>query len=340
MKTTLAVLLLTGATLFAGDVPPREPFPSDYKPQPCAPSAEAVCDSFPMRKITNYASAFRGFDIDSAWVDAHWEEMRQAFLPLCGKMGNCFTVAQNDWVFCLDMQRTAMLATCDRYPAGSRDRDQCTMFATTYFIGLGAKTELHENAQKCAAETAAGERTLEVWMTPETIGPDFNGKLTMHAIDAETRIPVRARFSIDSPGSLRSTEGPVPTTGYESIWEPTLKRVPNANGHRDVIVPTATFEAKGYQPFTLRMPMTVSKMIVEMSPRADELRRGINTVTITARDAETGKPVEARVMAGEYVLGETNKPLQIEISRGRKRPEIWVTSLYDRYSDVVVARGE
>lgn len=345
MKTLFAVLLLAGASFFAADAsaadaPARERFPSDYKPQPCAPTAEAVCESFPLRKLTDYAVAFRGFDLESEWVDKHWNEMREAFLPICAKMGNCFTVAQNDWVYCLDIQRDEMLATCDRYPAGSEDREQCTMFAMTYYIGLGAKTELHREAQNCIAGTAAEERTLEVWMTPQTIGPDFDGKLTIYAVDAETRIPVRARYSIDGPGELRSTEGPIPTAGYTAIWKPQLKRVPNAEGHQDVVVPTATLEAKGYKPYTLTMPMAVSKMIVEMSPAAHQLKRGKNSVTITARDSETGKPVEARVMAGEYVLGDTNKPLELEIARGKKRPEIWVTSLYDRYSDVIVAPAQ
>jgi hypothetical protein len=77
-------------------------------------------------------------------------------------------------------------------------------------------------------------------------------------------------------------------------------------------------------------------MKVEMKPA--KLRRGKNIVTITAVDSVTGKPVEARVMGGERVLGKTNQPFEIEITG--KRPEIWVTNLYDRYSDVVVAPAD
>ncbi|HYI08209.1 MAG TPA: hypothetical protein VEK57_03980 [Thermoanaerobaculia bacterium] len=341
MKTLLAVLLLAGASLFAAGAPKREVFPSDYTPQSCAPSAEAVCESFPMRKITEFAAAFRRFDIDGKWVDDHGEEMRQAFLPLCGKIGHCYTVAQNDSVFCWDLALDDFMATCNRFPAGSRDFDQCTMFAKTYYIGLGAKLDLHKQTQSCAAQTpSAGERTLTYWMTPETIGPEYNGKLTIYAFDAETKLPVKANVSMDSLSELRYTQGPVTTAGYMLLWEGKPKRVPNAEGHRDVIAPTVKLEAKGYQPLTFEMPMTIPKMILEMTPAANRLKRGKNSLTITARDAETGKPVEARVMAGDIVLGDTNKPLELEIARGEKRPEIWVTSLFDRYSDVVVAPAQ
>lgn len=339
MKIQLAVLLLIGATLSAGDTPRREVFPSDYKPQPCAAPAEAVCESFAKYKLTDYATAFRRFDIDGKWVDAHWDEMRATFRPICAKMGNCFTVPGNDWVWCLDLMRDDMLATCNRFPAGSRDRDQCTMFAMTYFIGLGAKTKLHAEAQSCAAKNPLpGDRTLEVWMSPSTIGPDYNGKLAVYAIDAETRIPVRAVLSIDGLGVLRSTEGPIPTAGYPVLWEAKLKRVPNANGRRDVVAPTATLTAPGFKTYTLTMPIDVPKVIVEMTPA--KLERGKNIVTITARDAASGKPVEMRVMGGELVLGDTNEPFELEIARGQKRPEIWVTSLYDAYSDAVLLPAE
>jgi hypothetical protein len=77
----------------------------------------------------------------------------------------------------------------------------------------------------------------------------------------------------------------------------------------------------------------VPVMKAEMKPA--KLRRGKNRVTITAVDSVTGKPVEARVMGGERVLGKTNEPFELEITG--KQPEIWITNLYDRYSDVVVA---
>jgi hypothetical protein len=67
-----------------------------------------------------------------------------------------------------------------------------------------------------------------------------------------------------------------------------------------------------------------------------KLHPGKNRVTVTARDAESGKPVEGRVMAGELVAGDTDQLLEIEVPRRGKAPEIWVTSLFDAYGDVVV----
>jgi hypothetical protein len=75
-----------------------------------------------------------------------------------------------------------------------------------------------------------------------------------------------------------------------------------------------------------------------MTPSPDQLKPGKNIITVTARDAATGKPVEARVMAEDMAVGETNKPFELQLTRRDKRPEIWVTSLFDRYSDVVVAK--
>jgi hypothetical protein len=117
-----------------------------------------------------------------------------------------------------------------------------------------------------------------------------------------------------------------------------LTRIPNANGHRDVAAPEVRVEAPGYRTVTFRLPVDVPQMSVEMTPSLKKLKPGKNTVTIVARDTATGQPVEARVMGGGYtVLGKTNEPFELELVRGQKRPEIWVTSLYDRYSDVVVA---
>lgn len=81
-------------------------------------------------------------------------------------------------------------------------------------------------------------------------------------------------------------------------------------------------------------------MTVKMDPDPSELAPGTHTVTISAHDAATGEPVEARIMGGHHVLGKTNVPFELTIAKGEKRPEIWVTSLYDRYDDVVVAAAE
>ncbi|HUR79951.1 MAG TPA: hypothetical protein VM733_04255, partial [Thermoanaerobaculia bacterium] len=128
----------------------------------------------------------------------------------------------------------------------------------------------------------------------------------------------------------------LPTTFYKVPWKPQPFRVSNAQGHRDVVAPEVRIEAPGYKTASFRLPMTVGSMKVSMKPA--KLKRGRNSVTITATDSMTGKPVEARVMAGQLVAGKTNQPFELEITG--KRPEIWVTNLYDRYSDVVVLPAE
>ncbi|HEX8617804.1 MAG TPA: hypothetical protein VF911_09495, partial [Thermoanaerobaculia bacterium] len=308
MKKALALLLLIAGSAFAQTTPLRDKFPSDYKPSPCAADADAVCESFPQHKFTQFATAFRGFDMHQEWVDEHWDEMRAAFKPYCAKMGNCFTVKDNDWVYCLDLLRTDFIKECDRFPAGTKDRDQCTMFAVTYYVGLGAKTKLHAAAQSCMAkQPQPATRTLAAFVEPEKISIIHNGKFTVHAYDAETHIPVRAFMSIES-GTLKSLEGSTPKTGYANEWKARLKRVPNAQGHKDVVAPVVTLEAPGYEKLTFAMPIDVPTMTVEITPSPDQWKVGMNVITVTARDAATGKPVFGRVMAEDMVLGETNKP--------------------------------
>jgi hypothetical protein len=339
-KTLLLVMLLTFPALAQSPSAIREAFPSDYTPSPCAADTAAVCKSFAMEKMSSYGATFRGFDMRQEWVNEHWDEMTKAFTPLCTKIANCFTVKVNDWVYCLDIMREDFIGTCNRFPADSEDRRQCTMFAMTYYIGLGAKTQLHKASQDCiAANPTTGERKLEAWIQPQTFAFDFHDLMTVFAYDAETHIPVRALVTIDA-GTLRSTEGPVSTAGYATKWRAGLKNVTNAQGHRDLVGPTMTLTATGYQPLTIPMPVEVPKAIVEMTPPAAELKPGTNNITVTARDAATGKPAELRVMAGDRVVGKTNTPLQLELMPGKKRPEIWVTSLYHRYSDVVVAQAQ
>ena len=339
MKRVLAIFLLAATSLF-GQSPKREVFPADYKPSPCAPDSATMCASFDRTRLARYATAFRTYDIEGEWLDAHWDEMGTVFAPLCTKMGSCYTVPGNDPIFCVDIMRDDFLNSCDRFPAGSHDFDQCKKFAMTYFLGLGLKTDTFNAAQACgkAAQPAnASLRTMEAWIDQEHLPVDFDGDLIVSAYDSETHIPIRAGYTIDA-GELISSEGPSATGGYAAEWKSKLKRVPNAEGHRDAVPPAMTLQFPGYQPLTLTLPIATPKMLVELSPAASALKRGKNTLTVTARDSITGKPVEARVMAGDRPLGPTNKPLELELERGEKVPEIWVTSLYDRYSDVVAAK--
>lgn len=338
MKKALLLLLL--ATSALADGPAREVFPSDYTPSPCASDPEAVCKSFPASRMSQGGAVYRGFQLRQDWVFAHWDEMMTAYRPFCAKMASCFTIKDNDWVFCLDLMRQDFLDVCNRFPEGSDDREQCKMFAITYYIGLGGKSDLHAKAQECITnETATGERKLEAWITPETFALDFKGPITVYAYDAETHIPVRARLDIDG-GKTLSTEGPISTAGYPTVWTSGFARVATPEGHREFITPTATLTATGYQPLTFPIAIEVPKLIVEMTPSADQLKPGINTINVTTRDAATGKPVEMRVMAHDLVLGNSNGPVTLELKRGQKRPELWLTSLYDRYSDVVLAKAQ
>ena len=337
MKTTLAILLFATFPLFA-EPAGRDPFPSDYTPSPCAPDSGAVCETFAKQNYLTFGAQFRGFALDRKWIDEHWDEMRTAFLPICGKIANCFTIPGNPSTFCIDLARDEFQVPCERFERGTRDHDQCSMFATTQVIGLGIKKQLHQEAQSCATKAATGEtRRLEAWTSPSRITSDFDGRLRIFAIDAESRIPVRARIASDGPGRFRSTEGPVPTAAAILEWNPRLKRVPNEEGHTNVVRPSFTLQADGYEPLTIPAPIEIRAMVVEMDPSPAQLRPGKNVVTITTRDSVTGQLVEARVMAGAMIAGETNMPIELVIERGKGIPEIWVTSLFDRYSDVVVS---
>jgi hypothetical protein len=52
----------------------------------------------------------------------------------------------------------------------------------------------------------------------------------------------------------------------------------------------------------------------------------------------TGQAAEMRVMAGSTPVGRTNEPFVLELPTGPSRPEIWITSLFHRYGDVVVVQ--
>jgi hypothetical protein len=332
----LLILLFLATAAVAENAPPTT-YPQDFTPHPCAPDAAAVCEAVPAGQIAARGTTFRGYDIHQEWIDAHYDEMVQAFRPLCAKAGSCFTNKNNDWVYCLDMVREDFLAQCDRFSVGSPDRDQCTMFAMTYYVALGAKTKLHDEARRCVAKQppATEERTLEAWFTRPSFTANFEGELLIHAIDAETRLPVRAKLSIDSEAPLRSTEGPVPTTGYPSRWKARMARVKTENGRRELAAPTVTVTAEGYKPLALKMPIAVPMLVAEMTPK--QLKRGKNKFTVTVRDAETGKTMRGRVMAGDLAIGETDQPLELTVAAGEKVPQIWVMSLYDKYGDVVVS---
>jgi hypothetical protein len=340
MKTILAILLLASPALSAEA--PREVFPSDYKPHPCA-SAE-LCGGFSRAELMRYAAQFRGFNLDPRWLRTHWSQLEATFKPLCGKIATCFATPGNSEGFCTDILRPAFEESANRFSRESYDWDQWTMTALSYYlIELAHFPPKYREAQACAAELPAARepRKLETWFHPRDFGPGYKGLVTFFAIDSETRVPVMGKVSFEGQ-RVFPVESPDGTamTGFEVKWPAVLNRVPNpVTGHEDLVVPLVTIEASGYEPVTMQLPVVIPSLEVSMSPEPSRLRPGMNTIMVNARDATSGAPVEMRVMADDLVLGDTNQPLTIEIPTGGKRPEIWLTSLFDRYSDVVVAPG-
>ncbi len=341
MTRKLALLLVLALPALAQT---RQPYPDDYKASPCA-NAAPVCKSFPKSGFADVAMK-RGWDISADWVFAHWDQMTEALAPSCAKIAACFAVPGNTFQFCNDVLSDEVYnTTCTKlFPEGP-DRQKCEYFVRTYLVGHDHNSRPPwQKIQDCAKTqtVASGDRTLVWWMVPATIGPDYTGKFTVYAYDSETHIPVRARVHLDVPEIIYapdSVDGQ-PTAYTPVPWKAKFVRVPNAQGHRDVAPPLMHLEAQGYTPVTHQLVMNVPVMNVTMTPEPSKLKRGKNTVTITATDAATGAPVEARVMGGTAVLGKTNVPFELEIAKGTKRPEIWVTSLYDRYSDIIVAPAE
>jgi hypothetical protein len=338
MRKFFLLFLLAPALL--GQPAERKWFPDDYKTSPCA-MPDKVCKSFNKSQQSAIASE-RGYDIGQEWVDKHWDELMADIGPICNKIATCFATPGNDYLFCNDVTLDETLAKCSRY-TDPEDSKRCIWFLNVFMHGHDRKSLPEwEEMQACAKEHPGDgkERTMETWLEPATFGPDFKGKWVIHALDSETRVPIQAHLRIQSKDTIYDEDVPdgTPTANYPVKWKPKLWRVPNANGHRDVVAPQVFIEKEGYRTETITFPLDVPSMTVEMVPAT--LKRGKNTITISAKDTTTGEPVEARVMGGQTVLGKTNVPFELEIAKGEKRPEIWVTSLYDRYSDVVVVAAE
>jgi hypothetical protein len=346
MKKALVLLMLAAAGTTAFAARPtigNQPFPDDYVPHPCAPAA--ACASLSKAEVVDVGAAMRGYSLKEEWVDEHWDEMVALIQPSCRKLATCYATQGNQSLFCMDLMFPVFWGLCDRYPKDSEMYEQCSMFMRIYSLRADLKDkQTWQEAQACAVEKTprTGTRPMKVWMSPETIGDGYDGKFTVYALDPETKVPIQALVAI-SDGSRLSARAPggKPWTNYEIRWPVKFVRATNAAGHIDLVPPSITVTAEGYEPVTLTLPAQPRKAIVEMTPPAAKLKRGRNSVTVNARDAATGKPVELRVMLGENtILGDTNKPLELELKKGEKRPEIWATSLFNIYSDVVIAPAE
>lgn len=343
MRKLLGLLVLLAPALLAETTPekaPPTPFPADYQRSPCAP--KKACRPVPQSTFAEIA-ALRGSDIGQEWVDAHWTELVAAIAPACERIATCFTVAGNDHLFCNDIATEEITPVCSRYPDGSEDRKKCVAFTAVYMASVDSNSlPLWTEAQACAKAaqtTAPAQRTLKYWMSPGQLDLNKPATYRVYTLDSVTGVSVLAKLLIDSKQPIYAEDSPdgTPTSFYKVPWKPSLIRVPNARGRRDLVAPKVRIVAQGYREETFMLPVAIPVMKVNMNPPAKKLKRGKNTVTITARDAATGQPVEARVMGDSLVLGKTNEPFELVLARGKKQPEIWVTSLYDRYQDVVVA---
>lgn len=339
MRSTLAalILLLAGSVALAQE---RSPFPADYTPHPCAAD---TCKSFERGRFTSFARSLLGFTMDDAWLRKYWDEMIVAFQPICAKASSCFAVHNASFQFCNDAVMPEFRATCNRFPKNSYDWNQCTMFVETWALGRdGMSPDMWRQAQACSKEkTPFAARNVEpiVWVSPARLPRGYSDYIRIYALDPDTKLPVPAVVTIEKQ-NIFAPANPTgrPGSYYPFKWPVKFNRVPNAQGHRDLVPPMVTVAADGYKPVQFPMPIEVPKVVVEMTPPADVLKKpGRHTVMVKAHDAETKEPVELRIMLGDQIAGDSNKPFEIEIKRGQKRPEIWATSLFERYSDVVIA---
>jgi len=343
MHRIIAVLFLSFFALSLQAVTPHV-FPDDYKQSPCV--VKEVCASFERSAISGAGAAMQSYTLlRQKWITAHWDKLMSDIKPYCAKLATCYATPGNTSMFCNDVVLTTMMSVCDQYPAKSDDHDQCFMLMRSYSTGIDLKAwGTWEEAQACGKANIppnAPPRQLDLVMIPKTIPPDFDGKILIHAFDKETHVPIKATISVEGETLYtRETPDGVLTTSYRFPWKTQLRRTSKSGGHSEYAPPMVTITREGYETITFPMPVEMRKLAVTMTPSIDKLKRGANTVTITAVDPVTKKPVDARVMIGERDFAEANQPFELELKRGEKRPEIWVRSSFERYDDVVVAPAE
>ena len=349
MKSLIsATLFLTASTLFAGVfVPPspRPPYPDDYKPAACAP---VPCDSFDIDDLRSAAFRFLGLSVNTAWFTDHQADMLKLVTPFCQKRNTCIATPGNGHMFCDDLVMPEVRVACDKlYPRATKptDWEQCSVWVETWALGVTQRSLAPwRAAQECAKPAAVmHQQTPDVWMAPETISCDYAGYLTFFALDRETHVPVFGHMTIDDQD--QTIFAPSNPTGETATYYPfkgpfKLARVPRADGHTDIVGPMITMKFDYYPTVRFRLAMDIPQMAAKLEADPTLSRPGKHAVKVTATDKASGATVEAEVMLGTVAIGETNLPLTIERKKGGKLPEIWVTSLFDRYSDVVVAPAE
>ncbi|MEO8035980.1 MAG: hypothetical protein ABI837_16195 [Acidobacteriota bacterium] len=346
MKSRLLSLLLPLAVsaALASDPAPMQPFPDDYTPSPCA---QPSCQSFERSAMSQAAGTFLGLPLEGKWVAAHGDEMATLVGPACRKQATCQATPGNNTMFCNDIVVSEIRDVCDkRFPlnANRHDHEQCQAYVETFALGVDQKDKAsYEAAQACATRTPPTQKSKPplVWMKPASFGPDYQGSLIIYAIDPDTHVPVQSTVSIGGQ-ILYAPSNPAGNLQayYPFTWPLRYDRVQNAAGHVDLVPPTVTVTADHYPPVIFKMPVAVPGLKLQLVPPATQLHPGKNTVTVFAADSVTGKPVELRVMFGGEIAGPSNSPIELQIERKAKRPEIWVTSLFKRYSDAVIVPAQ
>lgn len=342
MKKT-AFLLLLATTAFAQQHPHSEIFPADYTPHPCASSDP--CVSFTEVNFEQAAHAFLLRNLDPNWADLYGNELKLMTKPFCVKRATCNASPGRIWWFCNDVFSQELRASCDtRFDRIKQpfDNEQCHTWADTFSSGIDQLgSPPWEKAQQCAKKAEAANRRLhqmDWWSVPAVIPVDYKGPIQIYAIDRETHVPVQADIRFQDQ-IIYSTDPPngTPTTYYQFQWPRKMVRVPRPDGHSDVVPATMTISAPGYETVTTPTPTAVPAMVVSVVPPVAHWKRGRNVVHISAVDSLTGKPVEAQVYAGTRTLGFTNSGVKFTVDAKGRRPEIWIRSPFDAYSDVVVA---
>lgn len=322
------LVILLATTALAQDF-----YPKDFTAPPCAPAHS--CRSFDDSDLASAAFKFYGLKLDMKWVDANRPKLMEALELACHRHAACAAVPGNTYYFCDDVLSNEARPACEKLFPGEQ---KCRDYLETWLLGIDLKWKTFwPAAQECAKKQppVAHSKPLQYWMSPAVLPAGFQGKVTFYAIDPETHLPVFAHFDFDNEKVYApSNPDGLPATQYPFDYQVKFKRIQNAQGHTDLVPPSITMTAEGYAPVTFPLAAEIPKMAVKMTPA--RLRAGKNVVTIEAHDAKTGKPVEARVMFGDDIAGDTNKPITLEVPRG-KTPEIWVTSLFNTYSDTVVA---
>lgn len=302
------------------------------------------------------SAAFKtsGTTVEPEWIDQHGDAVINTMTLACRRHATCLGTAGNTYWFCSEVLASEVRPVCDTlFPrrANQHDWEQCNAFRDVYLLGIDIRAEaLSKTKRECAGAAAKSHgKPLDVWMVPPRLSAGYSGPVTFYALDPDTHVPVLARITFENQGVYApSNPAGNPVTFFPIPYTVKYARVPNAEGHTDLAPPMILVTAPAYPEASsgppwpemrFRLAADVPKLVVEMEPPGEKLRRGTNRVTITTRDAATGKPVEMRVILGADAIGNSNTPLTIEVGRSGHRPEIWLTSLFDQYSDVVVARA-